>query len=336
MRDIDVVIIGINSEKTIGNCIESVLASDYDKNKLHIYYADGGSIDTTKDIVKGYKEVSLVELYPKNPTPGFQRNEGWKKGKSEFVMFIDSDTQLHKKWLSIAVEAFKDNIAAVCGNRLEKHPEKSLFNWIGNLEWNGKHGKIDEFGGDVMIRRNILEESGGYNNSLVAGEDPELSIRICKAGHAIIRIDSEMTRHDLAMYTLKQYWKRAYRTGYAYVEVYLMHKNIWKEDIKRIIIRGMAICMALIFPFIIIFSGIYSLLLIEVGLIYIGLRPRIKLVDYFKTRYNIKPKEATLYSWHATLVVIPQLMGIIRYIIGKIINKPLLNKSKLLATGGVK
>lgn len=335
-KTVDVVIIGLNAEKTLEKCIESIKNSSYPQNLITIIYSDGGSTDNSVKIAEEKDGVKVIKLNLEYPTPGKQRNEGWKIGKSDYVQFVDSDTIVDSKWIEIAVkEIERDNIGAVCGDRKEMYPENSIYNWIGDNEWNAKPGYIKYFGGDVMVKRELLEKTGGYNDDLIAGEDPELAYRAGKAGYKIKKIDNLMTKHDLAMYKVKQYWKRAYRTGHAYAEVNKMHSDMWSEDYERIIKRGgIGVIGSVI-------GGIFSILtpyflfitLLSIGVLF---RPRILLVSYFQNEMKLNKKEAKIYAIHASVVVIPQLFGILRYKMGKIIKRPLRNRAKKLSTGGIK
>jgi GT2 family glycosyltransferase len=214
--DVDCVIIGVNAESTLEACIRSVFQNRYTAGKINVYYVDGGSTDRSVESARGFEGVHIIEIFPDYPTPGLGRNAGWTQGSAPLVQFLDSDTILDHHWLTKAAEAMGQGIGAVRGNREEINPEASVYNWIGNLEWNAPPGECEAFGGDVLIRRSILEETGGYDEILVGGEDPELSRRVRLKGWKIIQLDEPMTRHDLAMTTWRQYWKRAYRTGYAY------------------------------------------------------------------------------------------------------------------------
>lgn len=221
--NVDVVIIGVNSEKTIAKCIESAKLSRYHGGLIHLYYVDGGSSDNSVSIARE-AGAQVIELTLQYPTPGAGRNAGWKVGHSKWVQFLDADTILHPNWLDIAVSIVSDEgVGAVCGDRKEAHPEKTFYNWVASLEWNTPEGICEAFGGDVMIRREALEETGGYDEVLVGGEDPEFSQRIRLSDWRIVKIDEPMTLHDIAMEKASQYWKRAYRTGYGYAAVTHMH-----------------------------------------------------------------------------------------------------------------
>lgn len=323
---IDVVIIGLNSAKTLEACISSVRAAHYPAELLHIIYADGGSSDGSQDLATRLG-VRVVEVLADTPTPGRQRNGGWRAGSAPLVQFLDSDTLLDPDWLERGTAALADGVGAVNGDRRELYPEQTLFNWLGDQEWNGPAGEAEAFGGDVLIRRVVLETTGGYNDHLIAGEDPEFSHRVRLAGWKLIKLPVLMTRHDLAMKTLKQYWKRAHRTGHAYAEVNRMHPDFWRGEARRILLRtgillaGLACgLLAWLSPWLLV-PAILALLLF--------LRPRLTLAGRFARTLGLTNKQAGVYAWHATLVVVPQFFGLLRFHWGRLTGRPLTNKKVL-------
>ena len=92
------------------------------------------------------------------------------------------------------------------------------------------------------MRRRALEEVGGYDGTLIAGEEPELCRRLRARDYRILHIDAPMTGHDLAMTHFQQYWKRALRTGYAYAEVSKRFRDsadpLWRGPRVRNLQRG--------------------------------------------------------------------------------------------------
>ena len=68
------------------------------------------------------------------------------------------------------------------------------------------------------MRVAAVREAGGYDPELIAGEEPELCLRMRRLGWTISRIDAEMTLHDAAMTRFGQWWRRMLRAGHAYAE----------------------------------------------------------------------------------------------------------------------
>ncbi|MBF0119521.1 MAG: glycosyltransferase [Desulfobacterales bacterium] len=322
--EIGIVIIGINVEKYISDCIQSVKESNYPKELLKIVYVDGGSRDKSVDIAKSIEGVSVIELKEKHPTPGRGRNAGWKVLSAAYIQFLDGDTIIHPDWLKNAVNAFKIDIAAVCGKREERFPDKNIFHFITEVEWKYEIGYCRYFGGDVLIKRDVLEKTQGFDEYLIAGEDPELSYRIRGLGLKILRIDCKMTTHDINMSFFSQYLKRAYRSGYAYAEIGLKFlkttEKLWLKELLRTSLKCLIPIFLIIFGFL---NGFSFLGLILASIIVF--KPFLKISE-FKKKYDIKLEKAIFYSLHLSFVCFPQFVGILRYYAGLVMNNPLKNK----------
>ena len=201
-------------------------------------------------------------------------------------------------------------------------------------------GQADSFGGDVMIRRDVLEKTGGYDEILVGGEDPELSRRVTREGWIILQLGETMTLHDLAMTKISQYLKRAYRSGYGFAAVRYREARqdsiFWRHQILKIVFRGggfigLNLLGAGLLSFDFPGSKIAGILCLIAG--FGGLfRPRLFLVHKFMKQHDLTRKQGRVYAWHCSIVVIPQFLGVLRYHIGRYLNRPLLNRRRQLAT----
>jgi GT2 family glycosyltransferase len=138
--------------------------------------------------------------------------------EAEYVQFVDGDCEVVDGWLSAAVSFLNSHsaVGAVCGRRRERFPEKTIYNWLCDREWEGAPGDVRACGGDVMIRAGALESVDGYREDMIAGEEPELCVRLRAAGWRVWRLPCEMTLHDAAMTQFRQWWMRILRSGYAF------------------------------------------------------------------------------------------------------------------------
>ena len=95
------------------------------------------------------------------------------------------------------------------------------------------------------MRVKALRQVGGYNPALIAGEDPDLAVRIREHGWSILRIDTEMTIHDMAMTRFSQWWKRCSRAGFAFAQGAAMHgkppERHWVRQVRSIEFWGIAL-----------------------------------------------------------------------------------------------
>ena len=92
------------------------------------------------------------------------------------------------------------------------------------------------------MRVEAFEAAGGFRTTLIAGEEPELCLRLREKGWKIWRLDAEMTEHDAAMTRFGQWWARAVRCGYGYADVAWLHRNsqlgIWRRETLRALLWG--------------------------------------------------------------------------------------------------
>ena len=91
---VSVVIVCLNSEKTIGKTLQSISYQNYPKSFLEVLVIDGGSTDRTIDIVKSYG-YNIV----KNKQKGFVEGKyiGFRRAKGEYLLYIDSDEEMRSK-----------------------------------------------------------------------------------------------------------------------------------------------------------------------------------------------------------------------------------------------
>ena len=321
---IGVVIIGINVENYLTDCIRSVRSADYPQELLDIVYVDGGSRDNSPGNARAIDGVTVIELNDRYPTPGRGRNAGWKFLSTPLIQFMDADTVLDPRWFKDAYRLLNDRVAAVCGHRREKHPAKNYYHRLVDMEWHYEIGSCRYFGGEVLITREVLEETGGFDEALIAGEDPELSYRIRQSGWQILRIDAQMTTHDINMSTFRQYLKRAFRSGYAYAEIALRFmrnpEKLWLKELTRIVAKAL---LPVGFVVLGVLTG-KTLLGLLLGLL-IFAKPFFGL-GRLKRTYRQTWNMCILYAGHSALVVYPQFCGIMRYFWAILTRKPLKNK----------
>jgi hypothetical protein len=142
-----------------------------------------------------------------------------------YAQFVDGDCELLQGWTGQAIAFLESHpdVAIVCGRRRERYPERSVYNWLRDRDWDGPLGEIRASGGDVMMRVSALEAMGGYRDDVLAGEEPELCVRLRAAGWHIWRLNVEMTLHDAAMTRFGQWWRRTIRTGHGFAQGAYLH-----------------------------------------------------------------------------------------------------------------
>lgn len=215
--NIGVVVIGRNEGDRLKKCLQSVR-----EIAGMIVYVDSGSTDNSV-IMAREMGAKVVELDMRVPfTAARARNEGFRRVRAaalalEYVQFVDGDCEIVTGWIEQAAAWLDQHpgVAVACGRRRERHPEQSIYNMLCDIEWHTPVGESMACGGDALMRATAFEAVKGYRDDLIAGEEPELCVRLRAAGWRVWRLDAEMTLHDAAMTRFGQWWKRALRSGYA-------------------------------------------------------------------------------------------------------------------------
>ena len=247
MTQVGLVVIGRNEGDRLRRCLHSV------KGKVaRAVYVDSGSTDGSIEVARSLG-VDVVELDLSTPfTAARARNAGFTHlvstdSQIEYVQFVDGDCEVVEKWLEHAASELdaNPNIAVVCGRRRERFPEQTIYNQLCDMEWDTPVGETQACGGDSMMRVKAFQQVGGFNPTLIAGEEPELCVRLRQKGWKIFRIDAEMTLHDAQMTRFGQWWKRAMRAGHAYAEGSWLHggepERHWVKETRSIWLWGLFI-----------------------------------------------------------------------------------------------
>lgn len=224
-ESLGVVVIGRNEGERLRLCLDSVrhLAS-------LIVYVDSGSTDHSRSMA-ARMGASVIELDLSSPfTAARARNQGAfhlleQRPAIEYVLFVDGDCEVVPGWPEAGTRFLRDHpgCAVVCGRRRERFPRQTIYNRLCDQEWDTPIGETRQCGGDAMMRAHAFTSVNGYRDAMIAGEEPELCVRLRQKGWSIHRLDHEMTLHDAAITRFGQWWKRSMRAGHAYAEGAWLH-----------------------------------------------------------------------------------------------------------------
>lgn len=219
-NDVGAVAIGRDEGPRLLRCLDSLLGA-----AAAVVYVDSGSTDGSVAAAEARGAV-VVELDRSAPfTAARARNAGFdrlrrRRPDLRYVQFVDGDCEVVDGWIARAVAELeaRPEAAVACGRRRERSPGASIYNRLADLEWDTPIGEAKACGGDALMRVEALRGVGGFDPTLIAGEEPDLCVRLRAEGWTIRRIDAEMTRHDAAMTRFGQWWRRHVRAGHAFAE----------------------------------------------------------------------------------------------------------------------
>jgi GT2 family glycosyltransferase len=314
---VGLVVIGRNEGERLVRCLASVCSIP---NRV---YVDSGSTDGSVEHALS-DGVSVVELeFPPNFTAARARNAGLERLLAgspdlEFVQTVDGDCEVHAQWLPAGLAALRaePDLAAVYGRLRERFPARSVYNALCDDDWNTPIGEAPIVGGIALFRVSALRQVNFYAPTMIAGEEPDMSMRMRKNGWRLRRIDAEMGFHDVDMTRFAQWWKRSRRTGHAYGELAHRHPDArdpnWPRTIYSFTFWGAAL------PFVLLCSLVLAVVAdarwwLLAGLILLTWPVRIFQYARRKYRAGMKPKLAAVWAALLMFGMVSQLMGFVEY-----------------------
>jgi|WetSurMetagenome_2_1015567.scaffolds.fasta_scaffold50423_2 glycosyltransferase involved in cell wall biosynthesis len=215
---ISIIIPTLNEEKLIFqnlNQFDKVLKEKYN---LEIIVSDGGSRDSTLQIVTGLADKVLIhkEKFKQNISRG--RNQGALNSVGDVLIFLNADTLISdlnlffEKILNIFND--KNVVAAACPVKVFKN-EEIFIDKIFHFSYNNYVRFLNKFfmgmgrGECHIIKRDSFLKAGRYNEDMYAGEDFDLYRRLKKIGKIIFLNDFivyESPRRYRRFGYLKVFW----------------------------------------------------------------------------------------------------------------------------------
>ena len=320
VTDVGVVVIGRNEGDRLRKCLSSIAATG-----APTIYVDSGSTDGSQQFARAIGAV-VVELSLDSPfTAARARNNGLSVLQKlnpdiRYVQFVDGDCEMTDGWFTSAKQAIASDTrcAVVCGSLEERFPHASIYNRLCQLEWHRPTGRLDSCGGIFLARIDAMNSVDAFDSSLIAGEEPELCVRLRQSGWHIQGISAVMAKHDAAMSRFGQWWKRSVRAGHSYAQGYAMHgkspERFRQREVRSILIWGLLAplaAVALALP-------TYGLTLLILVAGYVRLW---KNVSRSKVQQGESPSDASVYGWFVVLGKFAQVQGVLRFFANRLLGK---------------
>jgi len=220
-----------NEEKTIEKTVDSIINSDYPKEKIEIIIVNDGSKDNTakvsQELIKKHKGYNIILINKANGGKSSAVNAAIEKATGEFFAVVDADSRIEKDAIHKVVPHFENqNVGAVISRVRVDSPNKILeriqffeyimSNFIRKLM--ALLGTLAITPGVLSVyRTKILRKVGGFTkdrNNLT--EDLEIAMRLKYNGYRV-EMETNSTTHTLAPQNLKTLWKQRIRWARGYI-----------------------------------------------------------------------------------------------------------------------
>jgi cellulose synthase/poly-beta-1,6-N-acetylglucosamine synthase-like glycosyltransferase len=230
LPSVSIIVASLNNESTIEECLRSIIEQDYPKHLLEILVVDGGSTDSTARLVEKY-DVQFVSNRLNVPTA---YNWASKTMKGEVLGFIDADAKVEKNWLKKLVADLNPPEVAAAGGNIATWNKDGLIPRCIGYELSNRYSRLPKEVNrlatmNLLLKKKVLEEKGGFDENLPTQYDTDLGYRITSAGYKIV-FDSNAFCHHFHRSTLSKYFMQQYKYGQNTWKLYRKHPSLVKGD----------------------------------------------------------------------------------------------------------
>lgn len=237
MPKISVIIPTYNRESSIKKAIESVLNQTFSDFELII--VDDGSTDSTKEIISEFllKDKRVRYFYQSNSGgPSKPKNTAFKHCAGSYIAYLDSDDQWLseklKKQYNLMRESPENTGLVACHAFVvgENDKEKGIrkVKSSGSLEeLLTKEGAFPFSSSSIMVKREVIERVGGFDENLRIGEDLDFYMRIAEGEYSLSFVDEPLFKYFVHSLNISGNLDRAYRD---YKYLIKKHANFLEKD----------------------------------------------------------------------------------------------------------
>jgi succinoglycan biosynthesis protein ExoA len=217
-----------NEEKHIAQCLESILANDYPKDRMEILVLDGLSEDRTPEIVLGYAEryeqVRLVDN-PERHIPAAM-NVGIRKARGDTIIKMDAHSTYQSTHIRLCVAyqemSGAENVGGFCrmspgaDTAIAKAIVLCMAHRFGSGNAKIKVGASQPTWSDSAafgcFKKELFSRIGLFDERLKSSSDMDMNNRIRAAGGRILLVPQIVVSYH-ADPTLKKFWKHNFADG---------------------------------------------------------------------------------------------------------------------------
>jgi glycosyltransferase involved in cell wall biosynthesis len=224
---VSVIMPAYNSSRYIGEAIESVLNQTYCHTEIIV--ADDGSTDSTREVVAAFNLGSRLQyLYQQNEGPAAARNLAIRYAAGDFFAFLDSDDLWAPRKLEKQLQLFQNRKVGLVYSNIDCFQDgETPAGWMDPEACAGEDGEPtspmrrgrayeallrQNFvpTSTVVVRKDVLDQAGRFQNEFSPNEDYELWLRIAKL-HELDFIDEKLAKYRIHRNQISGNKRRVYR-----------------------------------------------------------------------------------------------------------------------------
>jgi len=173
--EVSIIVPAYNEEKTIPDCLTSLLAQNYPEDKYEIIVVNDGSTDDTEGVVSTFAQShsQIVLLSKPNGGKGSAQNAGLRYTRGDLVLITDADTTVPPDWISVIMAELDKADIALGGCYLDSNSSRSTIGKIQNAEYliSFKYGGFrgtPRSGANIGFKKKVAHDLRGFNENTIA------------------------------------------------------------------------------------------------------------------------------------------------------------------------
>ncbi len=213
---VTIVILNHNGLSYLQGCFRSLLSTTY--NNFDVVFIDNASSDASMEFVKEHFGADRrLRILSSEENLGYAKgnNLGARLTTSEYLVFLNNDTEVHPNWLSEIIETMKSDASiAACQPKLLLMGDRKRLDMLGSYmtrygflyhlghleeDWAGP----DPFeifsakGACIAVRTLVFRKVGGFDESyFIYNEETDLCWRIWLSGFRVLCVPKAVVFHE--------------------------------------------------------------------------------------------------------------------------------------------
>jgi cellulose synthase/poly-beta-1,6-N-acetylglucosamine synthase-like glycosyltransferase len=227
---ISIIIATRNNEQTIGECLKAIFELNYPRECVEVIVVDGCSKDATVQIAEKYP-VKVVST-PLNAPAAY--NCAMKIAGNDILGFVDSDAKVEKEWVNKLVPHLADpKVAGASGGIETWNTENPWARSIG-YDMGNRYARLKKYATriatmNLLMKKSVIEEAGGFDEHLPSQYDTDLGFRISRMGYKMV-FEPNAKCYHFNRTTVRAFYRQQLQYGKNTLKLYFKHAKLAKGD----------------------------------------------------------------------------------------------------------
>jgi cellulose synthase/poly-beta-1,6-N-acetylglucosamine synthase-like glycosyltransferase len=227
---VSIILATLNSELTLDGCLKAIFELNYPKDLLEVIVVDGCSTDRTLEIAEKYP-VKVISA-PLNAPAAY--NYALKIVSNDVLGFIDADAKVEKEWLNKLVAYLDDSQVAGVSGGIETWNKENVWARSIGYDLENRYARLKKSvvrvaTMNLLMKKSVIEEVGGFDEHLPSQYDTDLGFRITSRGYKIL-FEPNAKCYHFNRSTVKAYFRQQLQYGKNTVKLYFKHSKLIKGD----------------------------------------------------------------------------------------------------------